>query len=175
MRGRKPKPTRVKKLQGNPGKRKIKNAGEPKPRANNVDIANLLSFGNLSRAFLDKYGPLLKVEGLLTDLDQPALELMSTHYAIAMKAAEVIETEGIKTKDDHQLDRKHPLLPVFRDNSTAFKGYAVEFGMTPSGRSRFGQEIEQLDFAQRLLEQELFGARARVIPPTSGEAAAEDE
>jgi P27 family predicted phage terminase small subunit len=161
-RGRKPKPTRVKELQGNPGKRKIKKAGEPKPRSNNVDVAKLIGIGDLSRAFLDKYAPLLKVEGLLTDIDQPALELMGEHYAIAVKAADIVEHEGLKTKDDHGLMRKHPLLSVFRDNAIAFRNYAAEFGMTPSARSRFATETDQLSFAEKLLEQEFFGDGARV-------------
>ena len=153
-RGPKPKPTQLKKLQGNPGKRKIKNAAEPKPRANNVIIAQLTGIGDLSRAFLDKYGPLLKVEGLLTDIDQPGFELMAEHYSIAVKAAETVEREGLETLDDHGLTRKHPLLSVFRDHATAFRNYAAEFGMSPSARSRVRfEESEQLT----LLEQELFG------------------
>lgn len=155
-RGPKPIPTRLKKLRGNPGKRKIKNAAEPKPRSNNVIIAQLTGIGDLSRAFLDKYGPLLKLEGLLTDIDQAGFELMGEHYAIAMRAAEIVEREGLKTKDERGLDRKHPLLSVFRDNAVAFRNYAAEFGMSPSARSRVNfEEVEQMS----LLEQEFFGPR----------------
>jgi len=38
--------------------------------------------------------------------------------------------------DERGLPRKHPLLQVLRDNSTAFRMYAAEFGLTPSSRSR---------------------------------------
>lgn len=38
--------------------------------------------------------------------------------------------------DERGLSRKHPLLQVWRENSTAFRQYAVEFGLTPSARGR---------------------------------------
>src|SRR5512138_472531 len=133
IRGRKPKPTAKKKLEGNPGKRKL-NRREPKPRMS-ADIAPA-QIDQHAAAFLKTYLPQLQAMGIFTDADQAALEMMSVHYALAWRAAEVVEQQGLLRIDAWGQAHKHPLLQVVRENSTAFRLYAAEFGLTPSSRSR---------------------------------------
>lgn len=168
VRGRKPKPTAKKKLQGNPGKRAL-NKREPRP-ASTADakprLPHALGAGldgvvveKVCGAFNDQYLPQLQTIGVYTDADQAAFELMAMHYALAWTAAEVVQRDGLMILGVKG-EKKHPLLQVVRENSMAFRAYAAEFGMTPSARSRLevGGE-EELD----PLEEELFGTATRVM------------
>jgi P27 family predicted phage terminase small subunit len=156
LRGRKPKPSQKKKLEGNPGKRKL-NKREPRPKASGkIPPAEIDA---LAHRFIAEYLPLVQAMQIFTDADRAALELMSVHYSIAWRAAEVVQREGLMLKNAFGW-AKHPLLQVLRDNSTAFKSYAAEFGLTPSSRSRISVP-EPKEFDQ--LEMELFGPAAKVV------------
>jgi len=165
MRGRKPKPTEIKKRAGNPGKRRLPRA-EPKPRMSADVKADAI--GKLAVRFRERYLPELRRLKVLTDVDVAAFELMSAHYATAWNAARRIEREGLTLVVDGAT-HKHPLLQVFRDNSNAFRAYAAEFGMTPSARTRLHvEEAEQLSLAEML-----FGEAARVGDEGAGQDAKE--
>ena len=97
--------------------------------------------------------------GEVEDL-RAAFELMGVHYAMAWRAAEIVQTQGLVLKDKFGQLHKHPALQILRDNSALFKAYAAEFGMTPSARSRIEVPIpHELD----QLEMELFGETAQVL------------
>lgn len=82
-RGRKPTPTAVKQLLGNPGKRPLNDA-EPKPGAASGRAPHGLTPG--ANRFWRKYGPALAALGVLTEIDEPALRLMAEHFSLALKA-----------------------------------------------------------------------------------------
>ena len=170
-RGRKPKPTALKKLQNNPGKRSLKKKVEPKPpttaKTAPVDLAR---DDNLAAGFVAKYRPTLAALGLLTDADDAAFEMAARHYSLAVRAYEHVEEAGLTVLDDHLQERKHPLLQVFRDNSLAFKSYITEFGMTPSSRVRLRiEEADQLSVYERSLEEKLFGGKVKTVEPVEPE------
>jgi len=151
MRGRKPKPTAKKRIEGNPGKRKL-NKREPKPRMS-TDIAPA-QLDAAMRAFCDRYLPLLREMSVFTDVDQAAFEMMSLHYATAWRAAEMLQKSSLVIKDKFGQLHKHPALQLMRDNSALFRAYASEFGMTPSARSRIQVALPE---EPSQLEMELFG------------------
>jgi P27 family predicted phage terminase small subunit len=148
--GRKPKPTALKELAGNPGGRPLNDA-EPRPEPAG-DARPPYRLMPKARRFWLENAPRLDALGLLSEIDLPAFQMMATHFGVAVEAAEVIKAEGIMTKDEHGLDRKHPALQVLRDNSGAFRAYAAEFGMTPSSRSRVRSDApeEQMSLADAL-------------------------
>jgi len=138
--GPKPKPTELKILAGTyradraPGGRGIdaaQAAGLP-PLAKTAPRGLL----PLARKFWKEHAPRLSQLGILTDLDAAAFAMLATHWAIAFDAARRIREEGLAAEDKNGAVRKHPLLPVLRDNSAAFRQYAAEFGLTPSVRTR---------------------------------------
>jgi P27 family predicted phage terminase small subunit len=131
--GPKPKPTELKKLAGNPGKRPL-NSQEPQPEPASTRCPHGLSDG--AKKFWRKQAKQMIELGVLTSADVPAFILMAEHLAIAREAREIIADSGLMDKDVNGVDRKHPLLQVWRDNSTAYRMYASEFGLTPSSRSR---------------------------------------
>lgn len=149
-RGPKQKPTRLKEMAGNPGKRSLE-TGEfqpplgapPAPRRAKKAIGE----------FYRHYAQMLAELRVLTRADWFAFRLMAEHYVLAMDAlAEVRGRKSLLTIDEKGNDRKNPLLQVWRDNSTAFLRYAAEFGLTPSARAGVKPvpEVEQLSLESLL-------------------------
>ncbi len=103
--------------------------------------------------------PRLAGLGVLSEVDLPAFELMCVHYATAREAALQIGKDGVMVPDPaHRAEdgsvpmRKHPALQVLRDSSTAFRGYAATFGLTPVDRGRLSvPEEEPMDDFSRFL------------------------
>lgn len=133
MRGRKPKPTHLKVLQGNPGGRPLPE-NEPKPQPIAPPCPDWLP--DEARAKWKEIAPELERLGLLTSVDGAAFSMMLIHYAMAVEAAKLIDKEGIVTEDERGLPRKHPLHQVLRDHSTSFRSYLSEFGLSPASRVR---------------------------------------
>jgi P27 family predicted phage terminase small subunit len=146
-RGRRPKPTAIKRLEGNPGKRRL-NESEPAPDAADVRVPK----GKLppeGRALWRALAPQLADLGVLKTTDLPALEVLCLHYALVRRAWKILDEEGPTVENSRLVDdadpgagvvvltvKKHPAASVFRENAMAFKGFATEFGLTPSSRVR---------------------------------------
>lgn len=92
--------------------------------------------------------------GVLTAADVPAFILMAEHYGVAREAARQVAEQGLTVVDATGSLRKNPVLQVLRDNSTAFRMFAVEFGLTPSSRSRLkiAPAEEERSLAEMLFE-----------------------
>lgn len=128
-----PKPVELKILEGNPGKRPLPtNNPKPQPLAPKIPYGLL----PLARKFWKAHAPKLERLGILTEVDGPAMAMMATHWAIAFEASKQIKADGLTAEDQNGKLRKHPLLQVVRDNSTAFRLFAAEFGLTPSSRGK---------------------------------------
>lgn len=148
MVGRKPKPTAIKKLEGNPGRRPL-NEQEPQPGPASPDVPR----GKLTKEGQKLWrdlAPRLIEMGVLTDVDLPAFEMMCNHYGLARDALKLINAMGLFVKDRDEQPRKNPALQLYRDNSQAFKAYLIEFGLTPSSRSKI--EAVPLDEEPSLAE-----------------------
>jgi len=163
-RGRRPKPTAVKELAGNPGHRPL-NASEPQPRVSRARTPNGL--GVDGGKFWRRYAPALSALGVLTEVDEPALRMAAEHFELALRAARELRQgviipsrtgeadgvilTGLLMEDADGNLRKNPLLQVLRDQSAALRSYLTEFGMTPAARSKLHVEIaEQLSMADIL-------------------------
>ena len=148
MSGRRPKPTAVKQLQGNPGKRPL-NGAEPRPERSNARAPRGLGVGGTR--FWHRYAPALAGLGVLTEVDEPAFRLAAEHYEVAVRAAIQLQAEEL-TVEGRDGPKKNPLTQILRDNSTALRGFLVEFGMTPASRSKIRLEDDE----QPSLADELF-------------------
>lgn len=157
MAGRRPKPTAVKELAGNPGKRPL-NRVEPRPPASSARAPRGL--GEEAARFWRRYAPVLSELGVLTQVDEPALQMAAEHYEVALRAAKQLHDEEliIEGRDG---PRKNPLAQILRDNSSALKSFLVEFGMTPASRSKIQPEAgEQPSLLEELFGKVLHGAPA---------------
>lgn len=145
--GRRPKPTRVKELAGNPGRRPL-NEREPQPPSSSGRAPRGL--GLEGSRFWRRYGPVLAELGVLTQVDEPALRMAAEHWEVAVRAATELRDEGL-TIEGRDGPKKNPLTQVLRDNSQALRGYLVEFGMTPASRAKVRlPEAEQPSLAEIL-------------------------
>ncbi len=137
--GPKPKPTSMKELAGNPGKRPL-NENEPKPQVANLPIPR----GRLPKHARDLWkslAPKLADLGILTEVDAAAFELLCLHYGISVEALKEVWDPKTKSFDFTVVtvqggEKKNPVFQIFKENSTMFKQFATEFGLTPSSRAR---------------------------------------
>lgn len=137
--GRKPTPTALKLVKGNPGKRAL-NKREPKlPGARPAPPPFLCADG------LREWGRVvetLHTVGLLTHLDAAALGAYCAAYgrwAQAERALRALEASGVDplvttTISGNQI--QNALVGIANKAAADMVRYAVEFGMTPSARSK---------------------------------------
>src|SRR6266540_347963 len=156
MQGRKPKPTALKVLEGNPGKRALNHA-EPRPKAIAPRAPGHLSDEEKAKwkAVVRELHPL----GLVTRIDVDALAMYCVIYARWVKAEKMVREKGeiIKTADGNII--QNPYLSIANRALEQLNKLGAEFGMTPSSRSRVKTDLMDPD---QELEQMLFGQRVSV-------------
>lgn len=156
MQGRKPKPTALKLLAGNPGKRALNHA-EPKPRVILPKPPEHLSDDekNKWKLIVRELHPL----GLITTIDKDALAMYCVIFVRWTKAEKMIRDKGeiIKTAAGNII--QNPYLSIANRALEQLNKIGAEFGMTPSSRSRV--KVESLDPSHEL-EKMLFGRRVTV-------------
>lgn len=148
MRGRRPKPTNLKVIQGNPGRRPL-NPREPKPPAGAGEPPGHLSAA--ARQFWPGMAQRLEGMGVLTDADTYALERLAECYAEIIDLQRVIDEEGRtyqtttygKEGDSNTMHRQRPEVAMLSDADRRFKGYLVEFGLTPAARCKVQTSAEE--------------------------------
>lgn len=133
--GRKPKPTALKLIAGNPGKRPL-NRHEPKPAPRVPACPDYLE--GEARKEWDRITPILGGLGLLTDMDMAALAAYCETWAQYLAANEKVKRLGPVVRASQA--NPYPVIsPYFTVASNALKqvrAFMAEFGMTPSSRSR---------------------------------------
>ena len=133
MAGRKPKPTAVKKLEGNPGKRKL-NDKEPMPvKGMPTCPAWLMPEAKTEWKRLAK---ILSEMGVLTEVDRTAFASYCQSYARWKEAQEHIDEEGSTFATDKGYQQQTPWVGIANTNQKLMLQAAAEFGLTPSARSR---------------------------------------
>ena len=134
MRGRKPKPSSIKDLEGNPGKRKV-NDREPIPPDGIPDCPEFLN--DEARAEWFRTAKVLTDMGLLTVADRSALAAYCVSYARWVQAEEQVKKFGTIVKSpEKNFPMKSPYLTVADQALENMRKLMVEFGLTPSSRSR---------------------------------------
>lgn len=143
MPGRRPTPTALKLVTGNPGKRAI-NKREPKPRAKAPTCPTHLN--TKAKAVWRKLCTLLSKMGVLTEADGLALERLCDCYADILACRELIEEDGrtYTTEDQNGniLIKNNPAVNQLRAADAQFKSYLVEFGLTPAARSKVNVDLD---------------------------------
>ena len=156
MQGRKPKPTAIKLLEGNPGKRALNHA-EPKPRVVLPRPPEHLSDDEKAKwkMTVKELYPL----GLITTIDKDALAMYCVIFVRWLKAEKLVREKGeiIKTAAGNII--QNPYLSIANRALDQLNKLGAEFGMTPSSRSRVKTDLVDPD---QELERMLFGSRVRV-------------
>jgi P27 family predicted phage terminase small subunit len=133
MRGRRPKPTRLKMLTGNPGKRRL-NEDEPRPDPNIPECPPEL--GPVARAEWDRLVDELAVLRMLTNLDRAALAAYCGAYALWAEATVQLQKYGAMIKSPTGFPIQSPYLSIINRQAEIMMRIASEFGFTPASRSR---------------------------------------
>ncbi len=133
MRGRRPKPTRMKILAGNPGKRPL-NANEPRPEVATPDCP--VELGPVARREWDRMVAELARLRILTHLDRAALAAYCGAYAMWAEATEAIQKYGSMVKSPSGYPVQSPYVSIANRQTEIMMRIASEFGFTPASRSR---------------------------------------
>ena len=149
--GRKPKPTNLKIIEGNPGKRPL-NLNEPKP----ISIASECPDWLLADAKKEwkRLAPELERLGLLTILDMAAFAGYCQSYAKFKAAEQFIKKHGTtykipkKNKEGEVISvyiAQFPEVAIANQCLKHIRAFAAEFGLTPSSRGRIYLLTEIID------------------------------
>lgn len=148
-RGPPPKPTRLKEIAGNPGKRPL-NSREPKPEAGAPGMPSWLS--TEAKAEWRRIVPALEQLGLVTKVDRTALAAYCQAHAELADATKLLDKEG-RVVEEPIVQRcremgetvesvigfkkkLHPAVRLQRDAFARVKAFLGEFGLTPASRTR---------------------------------------
>ena len=140
MRGRKPKPTRIKVLTGNPGKRPL-NERELKPEASVPTCPPELRPAAQSE-WHRLVGELAKLN-MLTNLDRAALAAYCEAYAMWGEAIEAIQKFGAMVKSPSGFPMQSPYVSFANKQAEIMIRIASEFGFTPASRGRISVPSER--------------------------------
>ncbi|MED0757400.1 phage terminase small subunit P27 family [Aneurinibacillus thermoaerophilus] len=152
--GRPPKPTSLKVIQGNPGKRPL-NKNEPKPKAVAPKCPTFLD--SEAKREWKRVAPELERLGLLTIVDGATLAAYCQAYSLWVTATKKIN-EHLKKygKLTYEYTNKNgstneiviPEIAIQEKALKQIKMFCTEFGFTPSSRTRMTlpSEEEQDDF-----------------------------
>ena len=154
MPGRKPKPTHIKLLQGNPGKRPL-NDREPQPEPKIPRAPEHLSdeakreWRRMSKTLFDL--------GLMTEIDRAALAAYCVAWGRWVEAENNLKKYGtVMLSPDKGWPVQSPYLSIANRAMEQLQKFMTEFGMTPSSRTRVkraepGEEADPFE--------ELFGRK----------------
>ena len=149
--GRKAKPTELKLLEGNQGKRKI-NKSEPKPKKALPRVPKEFLVeaakgrtdpqgweaphpGKEAAIAFKKLSEELHTLGLLTTVDVPALEAYCQAYGLWKTATACVNRYGEMTQTQNGNIIQNPYLAVVNKQALLMAKLGSEFGLTPSSRT----------------------------------------
>lgn len=132
-RGRPPKPTAIKELEGNPGKRPL-NKNEPKPEKKAPKRPSWL-LPDAKKEWRRLSGE-LEAMGLLTQVDMAAFAGYCQAYARWKEAEEFITKHGSILKTASGYIQQIPQVSIAQQNQKQMRNFCSELGLSPSSRSR---------------------------------------
>jgi P27 family predicted phage terminase small subunit len=136
--GRRRKPTAVKELAGNPGKRPL-NKQEPRPRTAGTPKAPVF-LGRYGKMLWDRIGGELEQLGILSSIDLTAFEALCGAYDQWRLAAAAVKKHGqVYVKDG--IVRMRPEVRIAEFARKELRQLAAEFGLTPAARPRVAASL----------------------------------
>ena len=131
--GRKPKPTALKRLEGNPGKRQL-NEYEPKPGKKAPKCP--LWLDTEAKKEWRRTAKQLEDIGILTEVDMAAFAGYCQAYARWKEAEEFISRHGTIVKTPSGYWQQVPQVSIAQTYLKIMHKFCEQFGLTPSARSR---------------------------------------
>lgn len=141
--GRKPKPTALKKLAGNPGKKALPD-NEPQPEKGRPPKP--LAMGPKASELWDRLSDELYGMGVLTSVDGLALRMLCENWERFMEARRIVNAYGSMTYETQStggiLIKVNPAVGIMERADRAIRGWCSEFGLTPAARSRVEKALD---------------------------------
>ena len=131
--GRRPLPTALKLLTGNRGRRPL-NHREPKPEIALPPAPDHLD--PVARKEWDRVAPELFALGVLSRLDVAVLAAYCCSHSLELTAASYVRRHGAVLSGPRGRQYANPMLKIANEARRDKMRFAVEFGMTPSSRTR---------------------------------------
>ena len=134
MAGRRPKPTRLKELTGNPGRRPL-NRREPVAVGRAMCPAHLDA---IAREEWARVGPQHEGKGFVGSVDYAAQAGYCASYSVWVRAERgMASVKGVLVRRGKSGDvEAMPFIKIAREALDQMRKFMGEFGMTPSSRSR---------------------------------------
>ena len=133
IRGRRPKPTRMKALTGNPGKRPL-NPHEVRPEPAAPECPPELC--PIARQEWIRLTAELAILNLITHLDRGALATYCAAYALWAEAMVQIQKYGTMVKSPSGYPMQSPYIGLANRQAELMIRISSEFGFTPASRTR---------------------------------------
>lgn len=137
--GRQPKPTVLKRLAGNPGKRKLPSQ-EPRPTGGIPSCPKHLS--KIAREEWSRLSGELGRIGLLTSIDRAALAAYCAAYARWVDGQKLLDKGGMTTLTPQGMVMVSPYVTIVNKAVDQMVSIAAQFGMTPASRARVSADRE---------------------------------
>lgn len=153
VRGRKPTPTALKVLEGNPGKRKL-NTREPKP-AKKAPTCPAWLEPEAKKEWRRLAKQMVEI-GILTDIDRDSFAGYCQAYARWKEAEEFISQHGSIVRTPSGYWQTVPQVSIAQTYLKQMNRIAEQFGLTPAARSRIvagSEKKETKDEMEALLEE----------------------
>ena len=151
-RGRKPTPTNIKVLEGNPGKRKL-NDKEPKPAKKAPSCPKWLE--PEAKREWRRLAKKMEALGILTEVDMAAFAGYCQAYARWKEAEERISDRGLVIRTPSGYPQQVPYISIAQQYLRLMNQFAEQFGLTPAARSRIiagnGENSGPVDEMEALL------------------------
>ena len=132
-RGRKPTPTALKVLEGNPGKRKL-NDREPQPLKKAPSCPAWLELE--AKKEWRRLAKQMEAIGILTEIDRAAFAGYCQAYARWKEAEEFISQHGTIVRTPSGYWQQVPQVSIAQTYLKVMNKFAEQFGLTPAARSR---------------------------------------
>ena len=143
-RGPAPRPTALKILEGNPGKRAL-NKQEPKP--GKADLRLPAGLGHHGRTFWREIAPALDTLGVLTAVDVPALEAAArTYERWRVAESKLKDVKSLAQTGKSGFSAPSAYVQIASQAQRDLLRLLQEFGLTPASRTRI--QVDATDAAE---------------------------
>jgi P27 family predicted phage terminase small subunit len=132
MVGRLPKPTAIKRMEGNPGKRKLNDA-EPKPEQGAPTQPHWL-LPEAKREWA-RVVPQLLALGLLARVDRAALAQYCQWWARWVESERILARQGLTFETPNGYVQQRPEVAIAQKASDRCRMFLEEFGLSPARRA----------------------------------------
>ena len=167
------KPSQLKKIQGNAGKRKV-NRREPKPTPGTPEVPTHLLLDPVAIAKWKQLVPILNRMGVLTTADGDGLAAYCSLFSQWVRCEAAIKKLGLLTVEVDEKSgvskiKQNPAVRIKADTIRLMRQFENEFGLTPAARSNLsmGQgrdlepDVKAQDALQHFLDRKPASARAQ--------------